>query len=207
MLPDPSPSNHEPVWPNVSELAEVRFIEPPHPSLISEEELVGQCRVTSHRRGGPGGQHRNKVSSAVMILHEPTKISAEASERRDQSQNRRVAIERLRVRFAMLLRSQQRTSQVETPIPGLAICEEEDELRRRWRSRPLKIAESNFDRAGILALLLDDLHRSGGQPSLVASLWDTSTTSVVQFIRSQPAAFQLLNQWRIHHGRQPLRHS
>jgi hypothetical protein len=191
----------EAAWPDPNELAEAAFVDSPHPSLLAEELLLSQCRMTTHRRGGPGGQHRNKVSSAVTLIHEPTKVSAEASERRDQSQNRRVAIERLRMRLAITLRSKH----TDAPVQVEAICEEAESLRTRWRSRPLKIAESNFERASVMALVLDDLHRSGGQPSLVSALWNISTTSVVQFVASQPAAMQLVNRWRAHHGRSPLR--
>jgi hypothetical protein len=201
----PSSSDDAPRWPGEHELAIVQRVAAPHPAVIPPDDLLKECRLTSHRRGGPGGQHRNKVSSAVMLLHEPTRISAEASERRDQSQNRRVAIERLRVRLAILLRTERDNECANNELrdaDGL-----EQSLRMRYRGRPLKISESNVDRAAVLALLMDDLHRAGGQPSLVAVLWEVSTSSLVQFVATQPAAFQLVNQWREHHGRPPLRRS
>ncbi|MGV3484757.1 MAG: peptide chain release factor family protein [Planctomycetaceae bacterium] len=159
--------------------------------------MTRQCRLTAHRRGGPGGQHRNKVSSAVMALHLPTGVSAEASERRDQSENRRVALERLRLRLAIVLRSAGEELAQRTEV--------ETELRARWQGRPLKIGESNFDRSAVLALVLNDLHRAGGQPSLVAGQWQISTSSLVHFVASVPPAFQLLNRWREHHHRSPLK--
>ena len=57
------------------------------------------------RRSGPGGQHRNKVSTAVVITHRPTGVRAEANERRSQAENHREAVRRLRVRLAVEVRS------------------------------------------------------------------------------------------------------
>jgi len=178
-------------------LADVQSLAAPHPAIIAIDDLLGQCRQTALRRGGPGGQHRNKVSSAVIILHEPTGISAEANERRDQPQNRKYAIERLRLRLAIQVRTERsECSELE---------QQEQSIRDRWQGRPLKIAEGNFDRAAVLTLVLDDLHRAGGQPSLVSGNWKVSTTSLVQLLASYPPAFQLVNRWREHHGRSGLR--
>lgn len=195
-MDEPGDRSTDASWPSSAELSEVQTIVAPHPSIVAIEELLAKCRLTSHRRGGPGGQHRNKVSSAIMVLHEPTGISAEANERRDQSQNRKHAIERLRLRLAILLR----TKRLE-PAKNEAI---ELSLRERWYGRPLKIAETNFDRAAVISLLLDDLHVAGGQPSLVAGTWKVSTSSLVQLLASHPPALQLVNRWREHHGRSAL---
>lgn len=47
------------------------------------------------RASGPGGQHRNKVSSGVVLVHEPTGTRVTATEERSQHQNRKVAWNRL----------------------------------------------------------------------------------------------------------------
>ena len=49
---------------------------------LDDDDLLAQCRVETMRGSGPGGQHRNKVESAVRLTHEPTGIVVTASERR-----------------------------------------------------------------------------------------------------------------------------
>lgn len=52
-------------------------------------------RVDTYRATGPGGQHRNKTSSAVRLTHLPTGIVVTAEEDRSQHRNRAVAWQRM----------------------------------------------------------------------------------------------------------------
>ena len=47
------------------------------------------------RSSGPGGQHVNKVSTAVTLRHLPSGISVTVQDSRSQAQNRKLARERL----------------------------------------------------------------------------------------------------------------
>ena len=47
------------------------------------------------RSSGPGGQHVNKVSTAVTLTHSPSGISVTVQDSRSQSVNRKLARERL----------------------------------------------------------------------------------------------------------------
>ena len=59
--------------------------------ILKDEDL----RESFARSSGPGGQHVNKVSTAVTLTHLPTGLSVTASDSRSQSMNRRIARERL----------------------------------------------------------------------------------------------------------------
>jgi peptide chain release factor len=65
----------------------------------SEKEL----KIETMRASGPGGQHVNKVETAVRIIHTPTGLTATASEERSQLMNKKLALARL----SLLLKQKQ----------------------------------------------------------------------------------------------------
>jgi peptide chain release factor len=72
----------------------------------SEREVTFQAT----RSSGPGGQHVNKVSSAVRATHGPTGIQVLASDSRSQHQNKKIALERLRNKVQCYLSEQLESS-------------------------------------------------------------------------------------------------
>src|ERR671935_554538 len=71
---------------------------------LTDDQLLAQCAVDTYRASGPGGQKRNKTSSAVRIRHGPTGLVVIAEESRSQHENRARALRRLRQALFLDLR-------------------------------------------------------------------------------------------------------
>src|SRR3954447_15077013 len=63
---------------------------------LTDAQLLAQCDVDTYRASGPGGQKRNKTSSAVRLRHPPTGLLVIAEESRSQHENKAKALRRLR---------------------------------------------------------------------------------------------------------------
>ena len=56
---------------------------------------IDDCEVQAFRGSGPGGQKRNKTSSAIRVIHHPSGARGEAREAREQHINKRNAFLRM----------------------------------------------------------------------------------------------------------------
>jgi len=67
------------------------LVEQSAPLIIDKNDIQFQAI----RSSGPGGQHVNKVSSAIRALHKPSKLQVVVMDSRSQHQNKKIAIQRL----------------------------------------------------------------------------------------------------------------
>lgn len=63
---------------------------------LYEKDIIYQ----STRSSGPGGQHVNKVSSAIRAIHQPSNIQVLVMDSRSQHQNKKIAKQRLQDKVA-----------------------------------------------------------------------------------------------------------
>ncbi len=75
-------------------------------STINERDIQFQAI----RSSGPGGQHVNKVSSAVRAKHLPTGEQVLVSDSRSQHQNKKIAVQRLKEKVAVYNRGKLQNS-------------------------------------------------------------------------------------------------
>ena len=166
-----------------------------HPAALPPDTLVKQCELEFGRGSGPGGQHRNKVETAVTITHQPTGMTASATERRSQSQNRHRAIWRLRVRLAIEHRE--------------PVDRHRHQASELWRSRrqgeKLSVNPEHEDYPGLLAEALDVIMARDGDVAGAAGLLGVTMSQLVKLLRHEKHAMAMVNQERVRRGLPPLR--
>ena len=187
---------------------------PAHPASVEIEKLLADCQVSKTRRGGPGGQHRNKVESAVVITHLPTGVMGEAGERRSQHENRDVAIQRLRVNLALAVRT-----------PGLEIdsAPQPDEGGQQrvsiqysqlvsplWKQRlesqgRLQVSSRHSDFPALLAEALDTLQHTNWSLKTAAAALLTTSSQLLKLLKLDYRGIELVNRQRANSGLKPLK--
>lgn len=102
------------------------FCEPPAAIVpaLDDRDLI----ITAARAGGKGGQHVNKVATAVRVVHRPSNISVRVAAERSQKQNLRIALARIAHLLAQQAAQQMETAQRlrhnqhNTLIRGAPVC-------------------------------------------------------------------------------------
>lgn len=163
--------------------------------MLDEAALLAECETRRQRRSGPGGQHRNKVETAVVITHSPTGVQGAATERRSQEQNRKVAILRLRINLAIHHRT-------EVPAEGY---QPSALWQQRCRSQRITVNPQHEDFPAILAEALNLLAACEWEPKEVASQLKCSPSQLVKLVQLDPHAFVELNRQRSERGLRSLR--
>lgn len=146
---------------------------------------MAEVEIVKGRSGGPGGQHRNKVETLVLLRHLPTGIEATAGERRSAEDNRRVALRRLRLALATQHREPVPTGDVRTDL-----------WRSRVRGGRIQCATRHQDFPSMLAEALDVLWACGLDPKRAGLRLEATPSQLVKLLREHPAALAKLNDAR-----------
>jgi hypothetical protein len=157
-----------------------------HPAALPLAALLKQCEIRRQRRSGPGGQHRNKVETAVVITHQPTGIRGEASERRSQDLNRAMAVQRLRVKLALAIRSP-------APVGDVAAAQCSALWRSRLHGRQLHVSPAHADFPALLAEALDRLATCDFDCKLAADQLACTPSQLVKLLKLEAEALQQVN--------------
>jgi hypothetical protein len=165
-----------------------------HPAALPTDILLADCEVERTRRGGPGGQHRNKVETAVVIKHRATGVKGAASERRSQDLNRQAALQRLRVNLALDCREAVESGRGPSEAWTL-----------RVRARQIAVSVEHPDFPALLAEALDWLAANDWNVATTAEQLGITSSQLIKFLQREPEASVLLNRERAARQLRPLR--
>jgi hypothetical protein len=161
---------------------------------LADGELLAQCEVDTYRASGPGGQKRNKTSSAVRLRHCPTGLIVIAEESRSQHENRARALLRLREAIALGRRN---TIDPAGPPPACV-------AEALARNAGLRVSRRNPDYFKVVQYVLDVLAAKGGSVADTAAIVGVSTAQLVRFLRCDVKLWAEVNRMRAESGQRPL---
>ncbi len=151
---------------------------------LDDEALLKQCKEDRYKSGGPGGQRRNKVETALKLHHEPSGASVHSDDSRYLQRNRLRAVRRLRERIALDVRV---PFDIESPdLP-------EEFIKQRGPRGTLGVNEKNPIYPIVVATALDALQATGGSYARTADALGITTSQLVKFLKSDRAIQRALS--------------
>src|SRR5215468_879516 len=165
---------------------------------LTDAQLLAQCEVDTYRASGPGGQKRNKTSSAVRLRHPASGLIVIAEESRSQHENRARALKRLRQALFLKLRDD---------LPPGAGLGHPDYRAARGADGRLDLGRKDPRFWPAAGVVLDVLQAVGARVSEAAEALGVSTGNLIDFLNSDPKVWEQANHLRTQFGHKPLRNS
>jgi hypothetical protein len=167
---------------------------------LSDTQLLDQCAVDTYRASGPGGQKRNKTSSAVRLRHLPSGLIVIAEESRSQHENRARALRRLRQALYLKVREPLGSEVLasDTPVQRPALTE------ARNGSGRLDLGRKDARFWPAVGVVLDVLQAVEARVSEAATALGVSTGNLVDFLQTDPKVWEQANHLRQQFGLKPL---
>lgn len=166
-----------------------------HPAGLDNETLLSHCELVRGRTSGPGGQHRNRVATEVVLHHTPTGITARAGERRSPENNKKVALGRLRYALAVEHRTGVPDGEARTSLWA----------QRCGKNGRITCSATHRDHATLIAEALDVTASCGWDTKRATLRLCCTQTQMVRLLADHPPALAKLNAERTGRGMRSLR--
>jgi len=163
---------------------------------LTDDQLLRQCAVDTYRASGPGGQKRNKTSSAVRLRHVPSGLLVIAEESRSQHENKARALKRLHQALALKLR---------LPVVETAAAQDAAIQAAKNAAGRLDVGRRDPRYLAAAAVVLDVLEAVEARVAPTAEALGVSTGNLIEFLQMEPKVFAEANALRQRHGRKALR--
>jgi hypothetical protein len=170
-------------------------------TALTDAQLLAQCAVDTYRASGPGGQKRNKTSSAVRLRHLPSGLIVIAEESRSQHENRARALRRLRQALYLKVREDLPADRL-TP-ETLAERDGFGKIRNREGRLDLGRKDPHFWPA--VGIVLDVLQAAGAKVGTAAAALGLTTGNLIHFLRTDAKVWEQANILRVRFNQKPLR--
>jgi hypothetical protein len=167
-------------------------------TTLTDTQLLQQCDVDTYRASGPGGQKRNKTSSAVRIRHAPSGLIVIAEESRSQHENRAKALRRLRQAFFLKIRE-------ETAGGGNGVLAHPDWPPLESMGGRLELGRRDGRFWPAVGVVLDVLYGVQARVSDAAKVLGISTGNLIDFLQMEPKVWEQVNYMRTEFGHKLLK--
>src|SRR5947207_782193 len=169
-------------------------------TALSDERLLAQCAVDTYRASGPGGQKRNKTSSAVRIRHPASGLIVIAEESRSQHENRVRALRRLRQALYLKIRDE---------LTPEHLSPEKIAVRPGWTPAAslggrLELGRKDARFWPAAGVVLDVLDAVQARVSDAAKLLHITTGNLIEFLQIEPKVWEQANILRSRFGHHAL---
>lgn len=156
--------------------------------------LLAGCEVDTYRASGPGGQKRNKTSSAVRLRHTSTGLLVIAEESRSQHENKARALRRLRLAIALSIREN-----IASPDALANVFQP-----YRTAAGRIEISPRNGGYPLVIAFVMDIVQAHLGRLADAASALNVTTAQLSRFLTNDAKLLAAVNQIRIAAGQKPI---
>ena len=168
---------------------------------LTDRQLLDQCEVDTYRASGPGGQKRNKTSSAVRIRHSPSGLIVIAEESRSQHENRARALRRLRRAIYLEIREELAAG----ALTGGDMLNHPAYKDARGPDGRLVLRKKDPRFWPVAGVVLDVLQATSARLGEAGEALGISTGNLVEFLRTDPKLWEQAGHLRARFGQKPLR--